>query len=797
MILKSFHTFKTITIPVFLLCLLSACNTTKYLQKEQSLVKKNSIIFKSNSAKSQKDNLETELLTFIQQKPNTKFLMFVPREFLYFSKFKSQGQEPVIYNDSISKKTAKNMENYLKFKKGYYNALVDYFTDEKSELKSWTKTAGTDLWEEKTTEVTYVVSLGDRYKIRELKYECEDQNLLALVKNIQKDGNLKSGDYINFDAFELEKHRIANELQNLGYQGFSSSQIEIYGDSNQVNKYIDVFMKLRSPEADNKYTKFTIGSVNIYTDYVKDFSGVALKRENFQNVNYYRQSTKNLVSPKIINKMMFLRPDSLLRKDDRTKTFRKLSNLSTYRFVTINSSKDPLRDSVLNFDIILSPHLNRWIIDGELGLYLSTLSGNYLWGAKTTASLQNRNAFGGSELYSIRAEIGSEFGRSESSVFVPRTSNVSIQNSLNLPSFKDYLGLGQLFSSTKVIKSKFYKNFTDEASTNIELGYSKLNIFNLYSVGSFNARYGYDYISTRGNRYAYRPLGFNLDIYNLNNSIDNPLINNPLVQLSFKDNLGTGFLLRDFSFVLNKPKDSHGKTLTLFNNLEFSGVEVELANRLFNTISGSGDVWKIHSPRDLSFAKYIRNEFDGRIRKDYSKTSSIAGRLNLGVILPFGVDRVSPFIKQFSAGGPNSMRGWRLKELGPGGYRDPATLITEIPSVFVYQGDFKLEMNAEYRFKIIYIFEGGLFLDAGNVWTLRADPDRPDANISSKFVNQIAISGGYGLRFNFDYFIVRFDFGYKLRSPYQDPLSNKYWYSLREITGQGIGNVQVAVNYPF
>ena len=233
----------------------------------------------------------------------------------------------------------------------------------------------------------------------------------------------------------------------------------------------------------------------------------------------------------------------------------------------------------------------------------------------------------------------------------------------------------------------------------------------------------------------------------------------------------------------------------VINNLELSGSEVYLANKLYNTISGTKNIWALAD--QISFAKYVRYEFDGRYNKEYSRTSSFAARLNAGIIIPFGDNKVAPFIRQFGVGGPNSLRAWNIKEPGPGGYRDPQTKVKDTPGIFVNQGDIRLEMNAEYRFKIFLVMDGALFVDAGNVWVLKDDATRPNASISTSFYKQIALGAGYGVRLNFDFFIIRFDFGYKLRSPFTDDYKKSQWYSFKEIRQQGLGNVQVGVNYPF
>lgn len=777
---------------VGLLTFMTACNTTKHLPKDARLVKKNQIVFKSSGKVENKSKITEELESLIKQKPNSKFLFFVPREWLYVNNFKTQGEEPVIFNDSLARKSARDMENYLKFKKGYYHAKVDYLVDEESHWTSMETTSGKDVWEVRISNVTYVVSLSERYKIKSVRYESEDKNLLSYVESIKEGSFVKVGDYVNFDAFEQEKQRFTKVLQNQGFQGFSPNYVEINGDSSQVKKEIDIFIKFRTPPND-VHTKYTIGNVNVYTDYVKDANGLNIHKEIINGTAYFRQSKKYLVSPEVLEKKLTLHQGTILRKDDRTTTFRQLSNLSTYRFVTINASKDILNDSVMNFDVILTPHANRWTLDGELGAYLSTLNRQYLWGLKASALLQNRNTFRGSEIYSLRAEIGSEFGLSSKSFFTRRTANILIQNSLVFPTFKEYLGLSRLTKAIRIIPKKFFDPFKKEAVTDVQVGYNFFDIIDFYNIRSINASYGYEYNTLRGNRYIFKPFGVNFDAYNI---IDSSRFN-PLTLLSFKDNLGTGFLFREFTFVLNKAKDRKGRVFSLYNNFELSGVEVDLINRAYNAISGQTGEWLIHSSRDIKFAKYVREEIDIRMRKEYLRNKAFAMRLNMGIIVPFRSNSVAPFIRQFSAGGPNSMRGWRLRELGPGGYRAPNDFLTEIESFFVNQGDIKLELNAEYRFKLLYFLEGAVFTDVGNVWALKPDIDRPLAHISDQFYNQLAVAAGWGLRLNFDYFIIRFDFGYKVRSPYIDHKTGSHWYSRRDLASQGIGNVQVAVNYPF
>ena len=144
-------------------------------------------------------------------------------------------------------------------------------------------------------------------------------------------------------------------------------------------------------------------------------------------------------------------------------------------------------------------------------------------------------------------------------------------------------------------------------------------------------------------------------------------------------------------------------------------------------------------------------------------------------------------------GGPNSVRGWRPMQIGPGSYifPDPGT------NIFFQRGSFLMEFSMEYRFDLFWKFEGGLFFDGGNVWTLNQDEEnnRPGSRLSSNFINEFALGYGYGLRMDFTYFLIRFDFGFKLKNPTRNPDSNRLWLPL---SGQNwYGNVNVAVDYAF
>lgn len=785
---------------VCLIFLLNSCNSPHYLASDQTLLQNTKIVFKSKTKIKNEAKLKEELSALITLQPNHKLLFVIPKEYFYVTNAKPEqqkwynkamrsiGEPPSLYDENEAVEIAKNMENFLKYKKGYYEAVVDFFVEEKQ--YGWTSSHTQDVWNKAV--LTFIVSTGPRYKIKNITYESGDDKILSFINERQQDALIKPGDDIDYNTFEVEKSRLVIELQNNGYINFSNNYFEISGDSSFANKEVDIFIEIREPLPDTLHHKYRAGNINVYTDYANDQQAEYLSSDTLNDIFYYKRSKDFLVRKEILDNAIFLRSGKLLSRDDRQKTFRKLNGLGTYRFVTINAIPDKEVDTLMHYDILLAPFAKKWIWDGGMQGYFSTLGAARLFGLSLSSQFVNRNFLGGSEKYTLRAEIGTELGYESNKGVIQRANNLTLQNNLTIPSFQDFLGFGKLINKVGIIKTKFYNDFKEGCSTNIALGFSSNNIIELYSLSSFNMNYGFDYTSPKNNRYIFRPLGFNLDLYTIKDTAR--FAKNPLVLLSFQDNLGTGFLFRDLTYIYNSKKIGSGNSFLVINNLELSGWEVHLANLAYNSAFNKSAIWNLGDKR---FAKYARYELDARYNKEFTKTESLAARINLGAIIAFGENRAAPFVRQFGVGGPNSLRAWNIKEPGPGGYRDPLGKLEVPPTIYTNQGDLKLEMNLEYRFKMFYFVDGALFFDAGNVWLLNKDEERPGAAISSNFINQMAIGTGYGIRFNFNFFIIRFDFGYKLRNPYKDEFTGRNWYTFKEIRQQGLGNVQVAVNYPF
>ncbi|MEL7222486.1 MAG: BamA/TamA family outer membrane protein, partial [Bacteroidota bacterium] len=228
------------------------------------------------------------------------------------------------------------------------------------------------------------------------------------------------------------------------------------------------------------------------------------------------------------------------------------------------------------------------------------------------------------------------------------------------------------------------------------------------------------------------------------------------------------------------------------------------------SIANEQAVFKLSDSIEIS--QYVRTEVELRFNKQINAEQSFVGRFNVAAARPFGFTTDVPYVKQFFVGGANSMRGWAQRGLGPGGYLDPLSLNPDNNFRLFQTGDFKMEMNLEYRFPIALWFKGAIFMDVGNVWTFEKDDDRPGSQflLSSgedlaefPFYKQFAVAAGLGLRVDVSYFIFRFDVGSKLRNSFPSYLiddksqpESAWWNDFQDVDASDFG-FNVGLGMPF
>ena len=774
----------------------SGCTSNKHLKDGEYFLFDNKTRIKSSERVKNKGVLVAELEELYKQK-ETQTFFGVPRHWFYYqtannpdsSWFKSYirkkiANPPVIYDSLKTISTVGLMQRYLR-QRGYLNAEV----------------AERTRFDDRKATVLYTADPNKRWTIESVEFVSQDTAIQRILDETAAESFLQPGQPVDIELYNQERTRITRELQNRGYANFFQNFISpLQADS--ADYRMKLTLEIREPADGSRHTRFTIGKISVFMDYTGSDARI-LQDTTINAVRYLSQQRKFFVKPDVIGKNLFLRSGEQFKRENLEKTYTQIGRLDAYRFVSIKPINDTLQNDLLHYQVYLTRN-KKLSIGGDFELNYSTLSLSQrsLIGTAVNLSYQDRNLFDGGEVYNLNLEGGLELNlnRSSSDTSSFNSWNINLQNDLFTPKYIDPIGFYGFLHKFKIgkqgiISDRFFQ-WLQEGNTRVSVGASFVNLIDFYRFQTINVSLGYDIRPNLRQRYILNHIG--LDYFNPTTepAFEAILAENRFLRESFGKQLFTGFLFSDFSIVNNGLPDARNLTFSSIFNFELSGLEIFAANSLANVISGSSGTWELGTDNPTQFSQYARFDFDLRWNKQLNNSQSLAFRFASGLAFPYGpFSSQVPYVKQYYVGGPVSIRAWQVRELGPGGFedldRDPNS-----NQPFYQTGDFRIEASMEYRFDLAWIFEGALFLDVGNVWTLKDDPDRPEANITTNFLDQLAVGTGFGMRMDFKYFLLRLDFGYKIRNPY--PLNGENWlwsnfsdFSLRQF------NTNFAIGYPF
>ncbi|MBK9335816.1 MAG: BamA/TamA family outer membrane protein [Lewinellaceae bacterium] len=795
----------------------SACNVTKYVDKSQgvSLLGQNTIEIKSveKLALDVRTPLLYELGALYRQKPNELSLMAFrtpSRLWWYYryehktSKFaqwmlKRVAEPPVLYDEGLTIRTSTNIQNYMR-QRGYFEATSSYsvrFFDRHFYYgDDLYFDAGRDsLRMHSNAAVTYTLNLGPLYRIDSVEFTSPDSNVLNILRQTAGASYLKPGGALEGGSFEAEKTRITAVLKNRGYAYFTPNFVNFVGDSTNTRTYVTVEVLQQNDSSLHK--TYSIGNVAVFSDLVPDLSSI--RQDTTIGGVYFATSAQQFdVKPSRLHSAIAIQPGGLYRQEDLDKTARNLNALGIFRFVTIRPLQDSLQPEKINVTVSFTMN-KRLAIGYGVELNSSTNSGSdlsgRLLGVSANLSAANRNLLHGAE--NIRSDLAYslEFDLSPRRSRLIFSQEFKFQNELTFPRYFDYFGLWRRLHRFHLLNDRFYDRIQNDAQVRMGLNYNYLDLRGFYVYNLFNASFGYNVRSDAEHQYTFDNIGIDVLRPKLQPQFDTIFGQNEFLRRSFGNQLFTGFLLRSFTYTYASRSNAFGERWFFRLNTEVSGLEELLLNRLW-AISFGEQTWKIS---DLEFSKYARLDVTGSYTRDFTKDVTGVVRLGAGVASAYGDTEGVPFVKQFFVGGPSSIRAWRIRELGPGGYfeLDESCNCAKIGvQPFFQAADFRFEFNGELRFPMFWWVKGAVFVDGGNIWTLKPDPQRPNAQLQLDSYKNIAIGTGFGLRFDFNYFVFRFDWGIKLRRPFQTPTQG-YWVDWSGASWREISNFNLAVGYPF
>ena len=822
---------------ILCILLLSSCNINKHLQKDEFLLIRNSI--KQNVT--QIDHAELE--AFIRQKPNRKILKLVRFNLWLYNQVNQQkmllikdqrnikfdhinakrikkndqknkkrlakgkalkqphlknkekltfreslleaGEPPVILDTILSKITKNQLQKFI-FSKGYFDSKVkDSLVIDSAD---------------KRAKIFYSITKSNPYYINHINYDMEDPLISYFILNDTTSSLIKYQDVYDEDVLQKERERITESQLNNGYFYFAPEYINYSVDTNltgqRVNLSIGIklFSKSYSETNDSliytSHPRYYIENVFIIPETIPDFKGKAndayLKDTLEYNGLKILHNNPLLFHEKDLTRDISISPGQLYQQYFAEETYKALSTLRVFKSVYIQYVKNPYFSDKLDCYIVCQPLVRQALTIETEG---TNTSGNL--GIAGSLVFQNKNAFKGYELIELKLKGSLTAQKQFNSSQTTDISNV--QNTFNTVQFGPELNFyfpKPLFPFTLLYLNKNIgeKNYFSQPKTmvNLSMNYQSRPEFNR-SIS--NISYGFKFKNKNGLlTYDLIPLEAYIVKAKLFGNFHRELItlNDFFLLNSFQDHITT---LSKISATFNNQGVVKKKNLMfLRGSLSSSG---NLLRSIYSSTKQPQDAQGRYLIQDIPFSQFVKLDIDFRFYAQIRKLNKFAYRFAGGFGKPLKNLNTLPYEQSFFGGGPNSNRAWRARTLGPGSYSQPDSINARYDKI----GNIQLESNIEYRFHIFKSIYGAWFADAGNIWLSYVDPTKPNGLFKiHQFYKEIALGSGFGLRYDFSFFVLRLDAATRIHDPQM--IESKRWVigkkPLRETTILNFG-----IGYPF
>ena len=742
------------TILLYLALSLASCSATKFVPDGSYLL---------DEVKIHTDNKEikpSDMRLYVRQNPNSKWFSTIKTQLYvynwsgrdstkWFNRFlRKIGDAPVIYNESDAirsqEEIAKAVQNL-----GYMGASV----------KRTTKT------KKKKLKLFYEITSGKPYIVRTLKYDISDKKIAEYLRNDSTQSMLREGMLFDVNVLDAERQRITDYLLCNGYYKFNKDYITYTADTARNTHQVDLTLHLLPyktyvGDTPKEHFQYKINKINFITDYDVLQSSALSSIEINDSLHYngfpIYYKDKLYLRPKVLVDNLRFASGDLYDERNVQKTYTYFGRLSALKYTNIRFFETQNGDSTqLNCYVMLTKSKHKSI---SFELEGTNSAGDL--GAAASVSFQHRNLFRGSETFMIKFRGAYE----AISGLQPGYKNhnyteYGVETSINFPNFlfpfltSDFkrrikatteFGLQynyQLrpeFSRTIASASWSYKWMQKQK---IQHRIDLLDISYLY-LPWISSQFQEDYINKDKDNYILKynyenrlivRMGYNYSY----NSAGGALVNNTITTNSYSIRAGfesAGNILYGISKMINMRKNKDGEYAIL----------------------------------GIPYAQYLKGDFDFAKNIIIDHRNSLAFHAGIGIAVPYGNAKVVPFEKRYFSGGANSVRGWSVRNLGPGSFAGDGNFMNQ-------SGDIKLDASIEYRTRLFWKFRGAAFIDAGNIWTIREYENQPGGVFEfDKLYTQIAVAYGLGLRLDLDFFVLRFDGGMKAINPKYKKAKERY-----------------------
>lgn len=755
---------------LFIAVLASSCSNTRYLPEGELLYTGATLKLEGKEVSNkEKKVLKNELKELLRPKPNATILGLRPKLYLYniagtpkkdkgfrYWLKNKVGEPPVLYSQVDLEYTKSVLQNFSE-NSGYFNA----------------KTVGDSSRKRKKASATYIVKPAQQYKIRNVKFPQDSSVLGTEIRKTSRRSLLKKEEGYSLNVIKEERIRIDGRLKEKGFFYFNPDYLIIQVDSTVADHQVDLILKVKEETPHLAETPYKINKIVVYPNYS---IGIDSSKDNSKSIEKYKDITiidsTRMFKPRVFERTLNFSKNDLYNRTDHNLSLNRLVNLGTFKFVKNQFQVSDTTGNYLDAYYYLTPLPKKSL---QLELLAKTNSANYT-GTEINLNRSNRNAFGGAELLTVSA-----FGGLEVQVS-------GLNKGFNVYRFGTETNL---VWPRLVAPFKFKSPNGFVPKTKLTIGYEFQNRTKLYSLQTFKGSFGYLWKENERKEHLLNVTEITFASPQNVTSLykDQILINESLGKVIEKQLIFGPTYSYTYTNTLQKRKK---------NTFYYKG-SIDLAGNITGLVSGAnikkGDTITIFK---VPFSQFVKTEHDFRHYYRLSADSQLASRIIVGVGYAYGNSREMPFIKQLFIGGTNSLRAFRARSIGPGSFNGAsANTNSFLPD---QSGDIKLELNTEYRAKIYGLVKGALFIDAGNIWLLNENQEKPGAKFSKKFISELAVGAGAGLRFDFSFLILRTDLAFPIRKPYLS--EGNRWVLDKVDFGSGPWRKEnlvfnLAIGYPF
>lgn len=755
------------------LCLV-ACSTTKYVPEGSYLL---------DEVRIRTDNDEvrpSQLSVYLRQHPNSKWFSLIKTQLYVYNwsgrdstkwinrVLRRMGDAPVIYSHDETERTSEEIAKAVR-NMGYMGARVEPERE----------VSGQKM------KLTYNVHTGRPYRVRSLKWDVQDEKIAIYMQQDSAGTLLKAGMPFDVNVLDAERQRITSNLLRNGYYKFNKDYISYTADTVRNTYLVDLTLHLapylhRESGVREPHRQYRVNKVSFITDYDM-MQGSEEKSIQVNDSMHYRGypiyfKDRLYLRPSVLAGNLYFSPGDLYDEYAVQRTYTNFGRLQALKYTNIRFFEEAQDSTGLSAYVLLTKNKSQSVsfeVDG-------TNSAGDL-GAGGSVSYNHRNLFRGSEAFMLKLRGAYEaVSGLQGTGYNQNYIELGAEATINFPRF--------LFPFLS-------NNFTRRISATTEFGLQynyqmRPEFTRIVASAGWSYKWGMQHVRAQHRidlldiNYLYMPW---MDEAFRELYLEQE--QNYILKYNYEDRL---IVRTGYSYTYNSAGHALMNNATLGNsytvrfNFESAGnVLYALARATGMRRNESGEYTLLGIP----FAQYVKFDADFAKNIVIDNRNSLAFHVGAGIAIPYGNASVVPFEKRYFSGGANSVRGWSVRDLGPGSFPGDNNFLNQ-------SGDIKLDASIEYRTRLFWKFRGAVFVDAGNIWTLRQYEEQPGGKFEfDKFYKQIAVAYGLGLRLDLDFFVLRFDGGMKAINPVYE--SGRLRYPIFHPDFKRDFAFHFAVGYPF